>query len=67
VRLVLSREGVFRIVGGRTLTEQRVAIGAKADGTFEALIHTGTVAMTPHNRRRVAPMAPKALSSRWTR
>jgi xanthine dehydrogenase YagR molybdenum-binding subunit len=49
VRIVLSREGVFRIVGGRTLTEQRVAIGAQADGGFDALIHTGLVAMTPHN------------------
>jgi xanthine dehydrogenase YagR molybdenum-binding subunit len=49
VRIVVSREGVFRIVGGRTLTEQRVAIGAQADGGFDALIHTGFVAMTPHN------------------
>ena len=49
VRIALSREGVYRTVGGRTLTEQRVAIGADADGRFEALIHTGTVAMTPHN------------------
>jgi xanthine dehydrogenase YagR molybdenum-binding subunit len=49
VRLVLSREGVYRGVGGRTLTEQRVAIGAQADGRFDALIHTGVVAMSPHN------------------
>ena len=49
VRIMLSREGVYRIVGGRTLTEQRVAIGAQADGGFDALIHTGTVAMTAHN------------------
>jgi len=49
VRLVVSREGVFRIVGGRTLTEQRLALGAKADGTLDALIHTGVVAMTAHN------------------
>ena len=49
VRIMLSREGVFRIVGGRTITEQRVAIGAQADGGFDALIHTGTVAMTEHN------------------
>jgi xanthine dehydrogenase YagR molybdenum-binding subunit len=49
VRIMVSREGVFRIVGGRTLTEQRVAIGAQADGTFDAVIHTGTVAMSPHN------------------
>jgi xanthine dehydrogenase YagR molybdenum-binding subunit len=49
VRIMLSREGVFRIVGGRTITEQRVAIGAQADGSFDAIIHTGTVAMSPHN------------------
>jgi xanthine dehydrogenase YagR molybdenum-binding subunit len=49
VRLMLSREGVYRVVGGRTLTEQRVALGAQADGTLDALIHTGMVAMTPHN------------------
>jgi xanthine dehydrogenase YagR molybdenum-binding subunit len=49
VRVALSREGVYRTVGGRTLTEQRVAIGASADGRFEAIIHTGTAAMTRHN------------------
>jgi xanthine dehydrogenase YagR molybdenum-binding subunit len=49
VRIVLSREGVYRTVGGRTTTEQRVAIGANADGHFDALIHTGTAAMTAHN------------------
>ncbi len=49
VRMVLSREGVFRATGGRTLTEQRVALGAKADGTLAALIHTGIAGMTDHN------------------
>jgi len=49
VRIMLSREGVYRVVGGRTNTEQRVAIGAQADGRFDALIHTGVVAMSPHN------------------
>ena len=49
VRVVLSREGVFRSVGGRTTTEQRVALGASADGTFQSLIHTGTAAMTAQN------------------
>jgi xanthine dehydrogenase YagR molybdenum-binding subunit len=49
VRLSLSREGVYRIVGGRTITEQRVALGAQDDGTLDALIQTGVVAMTPHN------------------
>ena len=49
VRIVLSREGVYRLVGGRTTTEQRVALGARADGHLTALIQTGTVAMAPHN------------------
>ena len=49
VRIVLSRESVFRLVGGRTTTEQRVALGANADGTLAALIHTGVAAMTTHN------------------
>ncbi|WBS00551.1 xanthine dehydrogenase family protein molybdopterin-binding subunit [Pseudoduganella sp. SL102] len=49
VRLMLSREGVYRVAGGRTLTEQRVAIGAADDGRFTALVHTGMVAMSPHN------------------
>ena len=49
VRIVLSREGVFRMVGGRTTTEQRVALGAGDVGPLDALIHTGVVAMTTHN------------------
>ena len=49
VRIVLSREGVFRLVGGRTTTEQRVAVGAQSDGALSALIHTGIAAMTTHN------------------
>ncbi len=49
VRVTLSREGVYRLAGGRTNTEQRVAIGADAEGRFTALIHTGISAITPHN------------------
>ena len=49
VRVTLSREGVYRLVGGRTNTEQRVAIGADEDGRFTALVHTGISAMTPNN------------------
>jgi xanthine dehydrogenase YagR molybdenum-binding subunit len=49
VRVTLSREGVYRLVGGRTNTEQRVAIGADETGRFSALIHTGISAMTPYN------------------
>jgi xanthine dehydrogenase YagR molybdenum-binding subunit len=49
VRLTLSREGVYRIVGWRSPTEQRVAIGAQADGRFDAIIHTGISVRTAHN------------------
>src|SRR5579863_5033745 len=49
VRMTLSREGVYRIVGGRSITQQRMALGAQDDGTFDALIHTGTVVTTSHN------------------
>jgi xanthine dehydrogenase YagR molybdenum-binding subunit len=49
VRIALSREGVFRIVGGRSLTEQRFAIGADKDGKFTAIVHTGTTVKTPHS------------------
>ena len=49
VRLVLSREGVYRVVGGRSQTEQRIALGADADGKLTALIHTGTTAKTAFN------------------
>jgi xanthine dehydrogenase YagR molybdenum-binding subunit len=41
VRLALTREGVYRTVGGRTPTVQRVALGAQRDGTLTALVHTG--------------------------
>jgi xanthine dehydrogenase YagR molybdenum-binding subunit len=49
VRLMLSREGVYRTVGGRTMTEQRVAIGASEEGRFQSLIHTGVAPKTAHN------------------
>src|SRR5207244_6121314 len=50
VKLALSREGVFRIVGGRTIAEQRVAIGATRDGHLTALIHTGLTVTPSHAR-----------------
>lgn len=49
VRLVLSREGVYRVVGGRAQTEQRVALGADDAGKLKALIHCGTTAKTATN------------------
>lgn len=47
VRLTLSRDGVYRIIGGRTPTQQRVALAADADGALTALIHTGHSVMPP--------------------
>lgn len=49
VRIVLSREGVYRTVGGRAMTEQRVAIGAQADGAFDAIVHNGAITMSRHS------------------
>lgn len=49
VRLALSRADVYRLVGGRGPTRQRVAIGARKDGHIEALIHTGATIMGRRN------------------
>lgn len=45
VKLTLSREGVYRTVGGRTPSTQRVALGADSDGQLTALIHTSVTQM----------------------
>lgn len=50
VKLALSREGVYRVVGGRTISEQRVALGAERSGKLDALIHTCVTATTSHGR-----------------
>ena len=49
VKLVLSREGVFRVVGGRTPSEQRVALAADETGKLTSLIHTGVTATSYAN------------------
>ena len=49
VRLVLSRKGVYWLTSGRTLTKQRVALGARPDGTLAALIHTGSIPVASPN------------------
>lgn len=43
VRLVLSREAVYRTVGGRTPSVQRVALGADRDGKLTSLLHTSII------------------------
>jgi xanthine dehydrogenase YagR molybdenum-binding subunit len=42
VRMMLTREGVYHTVGGRTPTVQRVALGADRDGHLTSLIHAST-------------------------
>jgi xanthine dehydrogenase YagR molybdenum-binding subunit len=49
VRLALTRAGVFRSVGGRTPSQQRVAIGADAQGKILAFIHEGVTAQSTDN------------------
>ncbi|HVJ28954.1 MAG TPA: xanthine dehydrogenase family protein molybdopterin-binding subunit, partial [Gammaproteobacteria bacterium] len=50
VKLSLTREQVVRVVGGRTVSEQRVALGADRRGRLAALIHEGLTATTTHGR-----------------
>jgi xanthine dehydrogenase YagR molybdenum-binding subunit len=49
VRMVLSREGVFRSVGGRTPSQQRVAISADNSGKITSFIHEGVTAQSTDN------------------
>ncbi len=50
VKLALTREDTFRVIGGRTISEQRIALGAKKDGKLTALLHTGLTATTKSGR-----------------
>ena len=50
VKLALTREDTFRLVGGRTISEQYVGLGAQKDGKLTALIHTGLTATTLSGR-----------------
>jgi xanthine dehydrogenase YagR molybdenum-binding subunit len=40
VRMVLTRKGVSRSVGGRTASAHRIALGAETDGRLTAIVHT---------------------------
>jgi len=50
VKLAITREQVVRFVGGRTISEQRVALGADRRGRLAALVHEGVTAATTHGR-----------------
>ncbi|MDF7814859.1 xanthine dehydrogenase family protein molybdopterin-binding subunit [Hymenobacter sp. YC55] len=49
VKIDLPRKDMFYMVGGRTPSEQRVALGADATGQLTALIHTGITASSTKN------------------
>jgi xanthine dehydrogenase YagR molybdenum-binding subunit len=49
VRMNVTREGVFRLCGGRASTEQRVALGADRLGRLKALVHTGVTPKIKQN------------------
>lgn len=49
VRLVVSREGVYRLIGGRSPSLQRVALGADRQGRLTALMHDGISPRTVSN------------------
>jgi xanthine dehydrogenase YagR molybdenum-binding subunit len=58
VRMMLTREGVYRTVGGRTPSIQRVALGAGEDGRLRALIHTSVT-----RRGRIGGVPEQVTSS----
>jgi xanthine dehydrogenase YagR molybdenum-binding subunit len=49
VRIMMTRAGVYRAVGGRSPTEQRVALGTDATGHLQAIIHTGYSVKPDHS------------------
>lgn len=49
VRIVLSRASMQRLVGGRTQTEQRVALAADRDGKLKGLLHHGFSVKPAHS------------------
>jgi xanthine dehydrogenase YagR molybdenum-binding subunit len=48
VRIALSRAGMHRLIGGRSPTEQRVALAADADGKLKGMLHHGYSVKLPH-------------------
>jgi len=49
VRIALSRASMHRLIGGRSPTEQRVALAADANGKLKAIVHHGFSVKPPHS------------------
>ncbi len=52
-----AKAGVFRTVGGRSLSEQRVALAADGDGKLFSLIHDGTTATNEKSAFQAEPFS----------
>lgn len=50
VKLVLRRDSVFRLIGGRTLSSQRIALGANRQGKLQSIIHQVETVTPDHAR-----------------
>ena len=50
VKLPLTREHVYHVTGGRSATEQRLALGADKDGKLVSIIQTGVSATNPEGK-----------------
>ncbi|GGM08461.1 MULTISPECIES: xanthine dehydrogenase family protein molybdopterin-binding subunit [Micromonospora] len=55
VRLVLSREQVFTVVGHRSAINQTVTLGASRDGVLNAVSHVTDASMPPVGYRHMQP------------
>jgi xanthine dehydrogenase YagR molybdenum-binding subunit len=49
VRIALTRAGMHRLIGGRSQTEQRVALAAALNGRLTGLLHHGFSVKPPHS------------------
>jgi xanthine dehydrogenase YagR molybdenum-binding subunit len=49
VRIALSRASMHRLIGGRSQTEQRVALAADPSGRLTAMVHQGYSVKPPHS------------------
>jgi xanthine dehydrogenase YagR molybdenum-binding subunit len=64
VRIALSRAGMHRLIGGRSQTEQRVALAADAGGKLTAILHHGFSVKPQHSACDEAfTMASRSLYS----
>jgi xanthine dehydrogenase YagR molybdenum-binding subunit len=62
VRLELTRRELYTSVGFRPHTEQRVALGARRDGTLAAIIHESTSQTAPYEEYVEETLLPSRMT-----